>query len=328
MPSIKLINQGTYGCVYHPGIKCNGKVQSEKFVTKIQKNDNTVQNEIRIGKIVKTIPQFSRYFAPIIDSCPAKISKRAAEGCGVIEAQSSSSSLLHSSTGEVVPIAFVSNKIRYVGNQTLTDFIMHGDKDKIRERYIRTQKRLRRAIDKLTEHGLVHFDVKYNNIMYDERIKEPVFIDFGLSIRIDDVLGANGRDKLAQTFYTFNTYDYWPVEVCMFGYAFSGPGTADSRITATDIDLVLDVFVNGREDKHGIKTPNSFMETVNKSQFMREAHDYFDKYVGKTWLAMYDEMMAAGVWKRWDKYGLDVTYVFIAESDPELKTKVQLLPSQ
>jgi serine/threonine protein kinase len=316
MPSIKLINQGTYGCVYHPGIKCNGKVQSEKFVTKIQKNDNTVQNEIRIGKIVKTIPQFSRYFAPIIDSCPAKISKRAAEGCGVIEAQSSSSSS---------PIAFVSNKIRYVGKQTLTDYIMHGDKDKIRERYIRTQKRLRRAIDKLTEHGLVHFDVKYNNIMYDERIKEPVFIDFGLSIRIDDVLGVNGRDKLSQTFYTFNTYDYWPVEVCMFGYAFSGPGTSNNRITATDIDLVLDVFVNGREDKNGIKTPNSFMETVNKSQFMRDAHDYFDKYVGKTWLAMYDEMMAAGVWKRWDKYGLDVTYAFI---DPELKPKVQLLPSQ
>lgn len=318
MPSIKLINQGTYGCVYHPGIKCSGKVQSEKFVSKIQKNDNTVQNEIRIGKIIKTIPQFSRYFAPIIDSCPAKISKRMAEGCAIIE-----KALDHvQGQAQAQGPAFVSNKVRYVGNKTLIDHIM-GDKDKIRERYIRTQKRLRRAIDKLTERGLVHFDVKYNNIMYDERIKEPIFIDFGLSIRIDDVLGVNGRDKLAQTFYTFDTYDYWPVEVCMFGYAFSGPGTVGSRIAATDIDIVLDVFVNGREDKKGIKTPNSFMETVNKDDFMRDAHDYFDKYVGKTWLAMYDEMMAAGVWKRWDKYGLDVTYAFIY---PKLKPKVQLLP--
>jgi serine/threonine protein kinase len=294
-------------------------MQSEKFVTKIQKNDNTVQNEIRIGKIIKTIPQFSRYFAPIIDSCPAKISKRAAEGCAIIEKAQAQGQAQGQGP------AFVSNKVRYVGDKTLTDHIM-GDKDKIRERYIRTQTRLRRAIDKLTGRGLVHFDVKYNNIMYDDRIKEPVFIDFGLSIRIDDVLGVNGRDKLAQTFYTFDTYDYWPVEVCMFGYAFTELGDSTRRITATDIDLVLDVFVNGRDNK---KTPNSFMETVNKAQFMSDAHDYFDKYVGKTWLAMYDEMMAAGVWKRWDKYGLDVTYVFIAESDPELKKlapKVQLLP--
>jgi len=219
-----------------------------------------------------------------------------------------------------------------VGKQTLGEYILTQTQTK-RERFIRTQKHLIRAIRKLTEHGVIHFDVKQNNVMYDARLKEPIMIDFGLSFRIDDVLGVNSRDNLPEKFYTFNTYDYWPVEVCMFGYAFSELGVYEAgrrRITADEIDRVLDVFVNGRENSKGDKTPNTLMEMVRVDEFMRDAQDYFGRYVGKTWIAMYDDMMAAGVWKRWDKYGLDVTYLFIAESDPELNKlapKVQLLPS-
>jgi serine/threonine protein kinase len=320
MPSIKLINQGTYGCVYHPGIKCNGNaMNSEKFITKIQKNDSTVKNEIHIGKTIKTIPNFSRYFAPIIDSCPAKITKT--DGCKITQKSNDTT--------------FISNKIRYVGKQTLGEYITERDKGRERERFIRTQKRLIRAIRKLTEYGVVHFDVKQNNVMYDDRLKEPVMIDFGLSFRIDDVLGVNSRENLQEKFYTFNTYDYWPVEVCMFGYAFSELGVYEAgrrRITADEIDRVLYVFVNGRENSKGDRTPNGLMEmeVIRVDEFLHDAREYFGRYVGKTWIAMYDHMMEAGVWKRWDKYGLDVTYLFIAESNPELKKlapKVQLLPS-
>lgn len=321
MPSIKLINQGTYGCVYHPGIKCNGNpMTSEKFITKIQRNDETVQNEIRIGKIVKTIPQFSRFFAPIISSCPAKITKKVAEGCTVIENGATS---------------FVSTKIRYVGKQTLGAYITESN---IRERYVRSKKHLVRALEKLNEHGIVHFDVKQNNVMYDARLKVPVFIDFGLSIYVKDILGTAGRDNLRNTFYTFNTYDYWPVEVCMFGFAFTELGVEEAsqrRITSSDIDRVLDVFVNGKMDRDGNKSPNNLFGSkysgVSADSFMRSAQSYFGRYVGKTWTQMYDEMMEAGVWKRWDKYGLDATYIFLAEDAndqniADLVPKIQMLP--
>ncbi len=322
MPSIKLINQGTYGCVYHPGIQCNGNpMTSAKFITKIQRNDDTVQNEIYIGQLVKHIPQFSRFFAPIIASCPAKITKKVSDGCTVIENGSTS---------------FASNKIRYVGKQTLGEYVIEKP-ELVRERFVRSKKHLVRAINKLNGHGVIHFDVKQNNVMYDARLKVPVFIDFGLSIRVKDILGSAGREKLHKTFYTFNTYDYWPVEVCMFGFAFTELGVDEAsqrRITSADIDRVLDVFVNGKMDRDGNKLPNNLFSSkyigLSADSFILSAQTYFGKYVGKTWTAMYDEMMDAGVWKRWDKYGLDATYIFMAEDANEdlsdLVPKIQMLP--
>ncbi len=332
MPSIKLINQGTYGCVYHPGIKCNGMVESEKFITKIQKNDDTVQNEIRVSKIISNIKNTSRFFAPIVTSCPAKITPKIREGCDVMT--------------KYVPgkdADYVTTKIRFVGKQNLGEYILaptrEGDDPKLkRERYIRSQKHLLRAIAKMSEHRVVHFDVKHNNVMFDARLKLPVFIDFGLSILIDDVLGEKNRDNLSRAFYTFNTYNYWPIEVIMFGYAFSKLGVEEAimrKITAYELEHVIDVFINGKEDSRGIKTPNDLFESqlanLNKNTFKNDALHFFGKFIGKTWINMYDTLMSDGIWKRWDKYGLDVTYLFIAEDAGQelydLIPKIKLLPS-
>ena len=327
MPSIKLINHGTYGCVYHPGVKCNGSVESEKFITKIQKNDDTVQNEIRIGKAIKTIGNYTRFFAPIVGSCPAKITKKIMEGCDVMNTGSQTD--------------YISTKIRFVGKQTLGDYILgaEGGYNVKRERYVRSQKHLLRAIAKMKDSGVAHFDVKHNNIMFDSRLKVPVFIDFGLSILIDDVIGERNRGNLPRAFYTYNTYNYWPIEITMFGYAFSKLGVDEAsmrKITVAELEKVIDVFINGRENSRGIKSPNDLFESrllgLSADKFKRDALDYFGKYVGKTWMHMYDALMSAGVWKRWDKYGLDATYLFLAEDAGEelydLAPKIQLLPQQ
>ena len=45
----KLLAQGGFGCIYYPGINCNSKPTSDKFVSKIQKRNQTSENEINIG---------------------------------------------------------------------------------------------------------------------------------------------------------------------------------------------------------------------------------------------------------------------------------------
>ena len=40
-----LLSQGGFGCVYYPGIKCNGKTNTNKsIITKLQKNDFNASN--------------------------------------------------------------------------------------------------------------------------------------------------------------------------------------------------------------------------------------------------------------------------------------------
>lgn len=70
-----LISQGTYGCVYYPGFTCKGKIQKIKYITKLQKNTETLQNELEIGEKIRTVKNYKNYFAPILKDCPVSISK-------------------------------------------------------------------------------------------------------------------------------------------------------------------------------------------------------------------------------------------------------------
>ena len=41
----KLLSQGGFGCVYYPGITCNGETDKDKkYVTKLQRRDFNADN--------------------------------------------------------------------------------------------------------------------------------------------------------------------------------------------------------------------------------------------------------------------------------------------
>ena len=65
----KLLSEGGFGCVFNPSLDCNGKTDSEKFVSKIQRYDKSARNEITIGKILSSIAEYNSHFAPIISYC-------------------------------------------------------------------------------------------------------------------------------------------------------------------------------------------------------------------------------------------------------------------
>ena len=51
----KLLSQGGFGCVYHPGINCDGGTEKDQnIVTKLQQMDFNAQNEIDIGTVSYT----------------------------------------------------------------------------------------------------------------------------------------------------------------------------------------------------------------------------------------------------------------------------------
>ena len=58
----KLIGEGGFGCVFHPGFNCNGKIDDsknkEKYVSKIQKKDLSSEMEVVIGNKIKSISGF------------------------------------------------------------------------------------------------------------------------------------------------------------------------------------------------------------------------------------------------------------------------------
>ena len=63
----KLLSQGGFGCVYYPGISCDGRTEKDpNIVTKLQRMDFNAQNEIDIGSKIKEIPNYQLFYIPII----------------------------------------------------------------------------------------------------------------------------------------------------------------------------------------------------------------------------------------------------------------------
>ena len=50
MSKIEIIGQGSYGCVYKPSIQCDGTINSDKYISKIQLEEQATENEKAIGK--------------------------------------------------------------------------------------------------------------------------------------------------------------------------------------------------------------------------------------------------------------------------------------
>ena len=85
----KLLSQGGFGCVFYPGINCNGSSSKDPTIaTKVQKRDFNSQNEANIGEIITKISGYDMFFLPVIDECSVNIrqaSNKSLQKCEVIQ---------------------------------------------------------------------------------------------------------------------------------------------------------------------------------------------------------------------------------------------------
>ena len=232
-----LLQQGTYGCVYYPGFTCKGKIQKIKYISKLQKNNETLSNELEIGERIRKIKNYKNYFAPILSDCQVAVSKLQTKypqqigQCKVVsDAQKKSSQS-----------EFQLNKIRYILGEDLEDTF---DKKNLATNpqpfLLDTYNYLSKSLQKLKKENILHYDLKANNIMYDKESEIPIIIDFGLSVPLDKIIPtAPDPELLSHYFFDDYKYNYWCLEPIFIGlyasyYWYTSTGqTPPSSIFAT-----------------------------------------------------------------------------------------------
>lgn len=335
---INLINEGTYGCIYHPGINCQGRKENVNYLTKIMKSTKTIQNEIAIAAYIKSISGYTRFFAPILKQCPVKISKKfvgEVKQCELFKGETDAA---------VQSKTYYSNKIRYVGDTNISKHILSQYSLPIFwKELLETHTHLLKGVQKLLTRDIIHHDVKYNNIMYDAKMGNPVFIDFGISIHVSSLNVVNLRDA----FYVFDTYPYWCLEVCINNYIFreiTATKAQSAKITRAELETIIDVFVYGYDKKYDGGTPaisngifTSRVLPLNNSQlvsqFKKRAEQFYSRFVGKTWYSLYLYFMENKLYHKWDGYSLAAVYLFILDdlmkqSPQVFQTVVSKTPTQ
>ena len=232
----KLIDQGGFGCVFYPGIECDGSIsKNPKYISKLHKKNYHVVNEYNVGKKVTKIPLYEYYFAPIVNMCNidiAKIDKRERDMCRVVSTTSSSSK-------------FVIMKMPYIKNVSLIKYITNPniDKKEIVTYVMDLYKFLLHSLNMLNSSGIVHFDFKIPNMLVEIKTKNPIIIDFGLSLPVNNL----GPKTYSKYFYTYNAaYYVWPVDVHIINYVIN----VNSNLTYNELVVLVDTNVKANPALH------------------------------------------------------------------------------
>ena len=280
----KLLSQGGFGCVFFPGISCDGKSQTNKsIVTKLQKKDLTADNEINIGKLIKTIKNYSFYFLPIISHCPIEIrdvDKKIISKCNVVNADTSD---------------YILMDIPYVNNKPFFEVLIDTSNGKKQTliRYISSYKYLLHAILLLLEHNIVHYDLKGENILFNIDLMEPQIIDFGISIPMTQVNNTNLKDY----FYVFAPeYYLWPLEIHIISYLLH----YDMELNKVSAENISELYTSNNKALT-IFSPD-FIEQY-KQACVKECL----KYVGQSKDMVINSLMK--FYKTWDNYSLSILYL-------------------
>src|SRR6056300_144192 len=311
---IRLLNQGTYGCIFKPGLTCEGMVdESSKEITKIQKERETSENEVYIGERIQEIKNYSRYFAPVVERCDVDI--------GTIEdSELKKCEFIDDDKKAEKSMSYEINKIPYVGKKTLGEYIQtlleqNTEDNKFSNYFINSYKILLEALHKLSTNGIVHYDIKENNVMCRDTKKRPIIIDFGLSFVAEEVLSLE-NNELFDVFYAHAPiYAPWCIDIDILSYIINVVGkdmetVKDISQLPAAIEMIDEEIENYFEKNTGM---NDVFDMKGMETIKENLRTYFKKLITKVgfgsikWEKVMTELMTYH--NTWDVYSLTLCYL-------------------
>ena len=285
---IKLLSRGTFGCIFKPALTCTGGIDKEHFITKVQKQTTLSYRELMISEKIKKIKDYNQYFAPILKTCTVSVANISGDEIKKCDFMTNNKQI-------------VSNKLRYVGKNTLEEYVIQLLRTKP-ALYIETVYDsffyLLNSIRVLFTNNIVHFDMKENNIMYDERENKPIIIDFGISFDTKMV-----QNKLDEVFYT-EGFDYppWCFEIALCSYIVNSNKKMEEKIDIEKMKEKVLFFIKSN-GIFGLFTENETTEYIAKLNLYIENH-------GKLTYTVFIHELCKSM-DSWDIYALAVTYTKI-----------------
>jgi serine/threonine protein kinase len=291
MSTSKLLSQGGFGCIYYPGIKCNGKPQDNKnVVSKLQKNDESTKNEINIGEIIMGIEDYQLYFLPVIGSCPinlGSINKSLLEQCDTVNKDKYKDN--NEQKYILMEIPYVKNKSFYT---ILID--MYSSKKHIIVGLIENFSYLLDSINILLKKHIVHFDIKSENILYNQNTHLPLILDFGVSINMNKF----NYKKIDTHFYTYSPdYYIWCLEIHVINFLLH---ETKDNLTDKDVKSICMKYV--KYNKGLINFSEGF-----KRDYLKACENYLQVYVGMDKKKTIELLVA--FYPTWDNYSLSILYL-------------------
>jgi serine/threonine protein kinase len=224
----EFLGEGSYGCVYYPGITCKGKKNKKNLITKIQEINFYSDNEKNNGKYIKAnIKNYNKYLSPVIKYCIVKFntierSNLNISKCNILFDEYNSSANVNyediiynsSATRDSLPLAknsivneqYILMYSSYIKSYTLKDFYSNYIVEFVSSVLTHSYKILY-GISLLNNVGIIHNDLHIGNVLINLKNLNPVIIDFGLSFNINNCYKLN-KDYIDFQYIKRFVFDY------------------------------------------------------------------------------------------------------------------------
>ena len=221
----EFLGEGSYGCVYYPGITCNGKKNKKKLITKIQEINFYSDNEKNNGNYIKkNIKNYNKYLSPVIKFCIVKFnilekSSLDMKKCNILfdeyNAHSSknyedviynTNTSSNSSNKSIINNQYILMHSSYIKSYTFKDFYIDYNFEFVFNLLNHCNKILY-AISLLNQNNIVHNDLHINNVLIKLKNLDPIIIDFGLSFNINNCYKLN-KDYIDFQYIKRFVFDY------------------------------------------------------------------------------------------------------------------------
>jgi len=195
----KIIGQGSYGCVYDPSLTCKGNPTNVNYTNKVSKLLTTkhANTELEEFVIVSQIDPNNEFHleSPTICSAGTTTSdiQSMAKCKPVAEKDPNNLSLLILANGGSDLAQFCPKTSSYFKQPEKMD------------KFLLEIHTLLRGLKAFSDHGLVHFDLKPQNILFNTKTGKLRYIDFGLMTTKKELMetSANNTNSRAQFHWSY-----------------------------------------------------------------------------------------------------------------------------
>ncbi len=281
----KLLAEGGYGCVFTPGINCDGSImKTKKYVSKIQRYDSSARNEIKIGKKIQELNGYEDHFAPILKYCEidiAKIEDEDKNKCSVFKKKKTKD--------------FIVMKLQYIEGSDFMDYLINQKNSvQLVSNIIFSFNHILKSITMIVSKDIVHYDIKGTNILFDNNKEIPLLIDFGLSVEINKI----NKNNLKEMFYVYAPeYYIWSLEIHYLCYL----ENKNKEPTNEELKEIAKKYVEGNKAIQRNFSPNFLKKYENKCVKQLE------KYNKLSFEERVDKILS--YWKTFDNYSLSIMYL-------------------
>jgi len=287
----KLIAEGGYGCVFHPAFNEVGEeLHEKKYATKIQVENESSANEIKIGGIISKIDGYINHFSPIIQVDKLNIKKfnfNKYKSCSILKSETKKNK-------------FILMKLDYIKGEPFIEYIIKQRNNiELIHNLIHSYNHLLSGINILIKNKVVHYDLKGDNILYDDYRKIPILIDFGLSIpfSFSETILSTDETFLNKYFYIYAPeYYIWPIEIHYLCYILNESEECNDEILQSIIDEYIlnnPAFLNFSK---------SFIKKYKEMSFQQLK--YYNRFQSNERI-----FKIIKHWKTWDNYSLSIIYL-------------------